>query len=111
MFAQCIAKHFPVLSAESEGAEKAGLTCAVAVIRIEQIIDDLLSFDQQPLSTRKNHVRCSTDPRPSNALPSGRARARRRHTSQRIRGSVVKGQGVSGHGTKISPSPVPASAS
>jgi len=44
------------------------------VIRIEQIIDDLLSFDWQPLWTRKNHVRCSTDPRPSKALPSGRAR-------------------------------------
>jgi len=56
MFTQCIAKHLPGLPAESEGAEEAGLTGAVAVIRIEQIIDDLLSFDQQPLSSRKDHV-------------------------------------------------------
>jgi hypothetical protein len=61
MLAQCIAKHFPVLSAESKGAEESGLTGAVPMIRIEQIIDDLLSFDQQALSTWKGHVRWSTE--------------------------------------------------
>jgi hypothetical protein len=72
MFAQCIAKHFPVLSAESKGAEESGLAGAVPMIRIEQIINDLLSFDQQPLATWKDQVRWSTGPRPSDAMPSRR---------------------------------------
>ena len=84
MFAQCIAKHFPVLSAESKGAEESGFARAVPMIRIEQIINDLLSFDQQPLATWKDQVRWSTGPRPSDALPSRRVPSRHRYTSQRI---------------------------
>ena len=57
MFTQCIAKHLPGIPAESEGAEETGLTRAVAVIQIEQIIEDLFSFDQQQLSSGKHHVR------------------------------------------------------
>ena len=55
------------------GAEESGLTGTVPMIRIEQIIDDLLSFDQQAFSTWKGHVRSSTEPRPSDPNPSRRA--------------------------------------
>jgi hypothetical protein len=37
IFAQCIAKHSPVLSPESKGAEEPGLTGTVPMIWIEQI--------------------------------------------------------------------------
>jgi hypothetical protein len=57
MFAQCIAKHFPVLSAESKGTEEPGLAGAIPMIKVEQIFDDLLSLEQQPLSIWKRHVR------------------------------------------------------